>query len=80
MSLKTKIKTLEKRQKENKTAWLKNLSDDKLEKIAGERDLIVTSWLGTLTTDELLILRDDRPGATGLREKFNEYQKQNQTA
>lgn len=80
MNLKRKIKTLEERQRENQTAWLESLSDAELEKIIGKSDLIVSSWLGSLTTDELLILRDDRPGADKLRKKFDEYQKQNQTA
>jgi len=80
MKLKTKIRNIEKRQRENEIAWLESLTDAELDKIAGERDLIVSEWLKTLTDDELLILRDGRPGANKLMDKFNEYQKQNQTA
>jgi len=59
---------------------LKSLSGDDLRRIAdsGTGSDCYGEWLKTLTDDELEIVCDDKPGARLLKEKFDEYKKQNQ--
>lgn len=79
MKFRNKIKQLEKDHRRNEREWILNASDAELEALASSRNIspAVTEWLKTLTDDELIILRDGKPGAAKIRSKFNEYQQKN---
>jgi uncharacterized protein YdaT len=87
VSLKTKIKQLERTRLKRFKEWIRSLSDDELDKLCQqytERDPVFSTlyngWLKTLSDDEIETLCDEKPGARIIMRKFDEYKKQNQTA
>jgi hypothetical protein len=80
MSIENRLKKVEMSKERNFNDRIKSLSDAELERIVekyGDDDRF-SEWLKTLTDDKLEIFCDDKPGARSLREKFDEYKKQNQ--
>ncbi len=80
MSIENRLKKVEMSKDRNFNDRIKSLSDEELERIVeryGDDDRF-SEWLKTLTDDELEIVCDDKPGARFLKEKFDEYKKQNQ--
>lgn len=78
MSLKRRIEQIEATQGEKESLWLQSLPDAELEEISNSGKNLTSEWMRTLTDDELLTIRDGKPGVKKLTENFNEYQKQNQ--
>ena len=80
MNIKGRIKKIETNNAQNFNRWLSSLSDEELQDIAdqGGADISSSEWLKTLTDDELETIIYDRPGATALKERRNEYKKHNQ--
>lgn len=90
MNIKNRLKNIEQIKSANQSAWIQGLSDAELEEVIEQKQLHskfphfnerFNKWIKTLTDNELLIIREHRPGAERLERKFYEYyQKKNQTA
>lgn len=77
MNIKNKLQRIETARRVNQSDWIKNATDAELKSLVeaqGGGDPHFTEWLKTLSDKELLTLRDGKPGARKLLEKFNEYQ------
>jgi hypothetical protein len=87
MNIKNRIRNIERINAANQLAWIQSLSAAELEKIIEQKQLnskfphfdeFFNKWIKTLTDSELLIIRENRPGAARLERKFYEYyQKKN---
>ncbi len=87
MNIKKRIRNIEQIKAANHSTWVQSLSDVELEEIIEQKQLHskfphfdewFNTWIKTLTDYELLIIRENRPGAARLERKFYEYyQKQN---
>ncbi len=81
MNLRNRIRKIESLNNQQTTDWLISLSDEELERISGSEaeDKVFTDWLKTLNETELLTVRDGKPNAKALMEKFYEYKNENQS-
>ena len=77
MSIKNRIKKLERNSFCNLDEWLERLSDEELDRIVTETGGggLFARWLKTLTDGELNTLRYEQTGANTLRRKYDEFQK-----
>lgn len=79
MNIKNRIRKMEVENKRAFENWLSTVPDEELERIVRERGGgQYAEWLRTLTDSELETLRYGKPGASALKRRFNEYQKQAQ--